>query len=226
MGFLILSFLSETFVILPVFMAFRTFAHWKLHLTMKLLAGLLLSAVFLNILVFPYDIMLLTGGDAPNTIFYYNWQYIVAGYIKFAIYFSLLKSSYHKILIWASVAILSVFVYFELKTDSLTFVNTESFITNVYLIVNLLVVALSLMYAYQLLQDLTVEDITKYAFFWLNSGLLIYHIGSISVYAFVGNGANETEGVIAWVVNSILLFLLYIAITLSYHYSKNLPQVK
>lgn len=226
MGFSILSFLSETFVILPVLMAFRTFAHWKFYVTMKLLAGLLFSAVLLCLFVLPSDIILLTGGDAPNCIFYYNWQYIVAGYIKFAIYFILLKFNYQKILILTLTAILTVFVVFEFKTDSLIFVYTASFITNVYLIVNLFVVVLSLMYAYQLLQDLTVEDITKYAFFWLNSGFLIYHIGSISVYAFVGNGANEADGAIAWVVNSILLFLLYITITLSYYYSKNLPRVK
>ncbi|MDP5140090.1 MAG: hypothetical protein NWP83_06415, partial [Spirosomaceae bacterium] len=93
-----------------------------------------------------------------------------------------------------------------------------------YVIINLFIIVLSLLYAYQLLQDLSVEDITQYSFFWLNSGFLIYHIGSISIYSFVGNGATEEEGKIAWVVNSILLFVLYYAITASFYYSKNLSK--
>lgn len=220
----ILSFISETFILIPIFVLYRTYSSWNKNQVMKLLMWLVCSYFILYVAVLPSDIMLLLGKDAPNSIFFYNWHYILAGYLKLAIYYSLLNTKYKKWLIWLLVAIITVFVLFEFKTDSLIYIFTDQFVTKTYVIINLFIIVLSLLYAYQLLQDLSVEDITQYSFFWLNSGFLIYHIGSISIYSFVGNGATEEEGKIAWVVNSILLVVLYYAITASFYYSKNLSK--
>lgn len=220
MEFSILSFICETLVFIPVMVGLKTHASWKQIPVMKFLAGLVLSTFLLYLVVLPSDIILFAGGDAPNSIFYYNWQYIVGFYIKLSIYFLLLTSKYKLQIVLFFGLVMLVFISFEFKTDSLLWHQTDKFITKTYLVGNLQVVILSLFYAYQQLRDLTVPDITKYSYFWLNAGFMTYHIGSISIYAFVGNGASETDAQIAWVVNAVVLFFSYFTQTLAFKYAK------
>ncbi len=215
---------SEVALIFPLLVAIRMRNFWRKILTLRLLASFLLVSVIQLYFVIPYDILMLKGHETFNTIFYYNWQYVITAFIKLGIYHSLLNFKFKSILFGISVAILAVVIALEFRTDSLTFHNTHQLVTNSILVTNLLITLLSLIYAYQQLQDLSVEDITKYSFFWLNSGFLIYHLGSIFVYSFVGNGADSQEAIIAWVVNGLLLLFLYVTVSFTYHYSKKLPQ--
>jgi hypothetical protein len=210
---------TEIALLFPLFVAYRNRAFWPNNLTLKLLAYFLLVSFIQICIVTPHDIINYNGYDSPNTVFYYNWQYVITAYLKLGIYYTLLTSKHKKFLILSFAVILTGFVVAEFRQDSLTFYNTGSFITNTYLVVNLLVITLSLIYAYQQLQDLSVENITKYPFFWLNAGFLVYHFGSIFVYSFVGNGANTEDATIAWIVNGLLLFILYITISFAYYYS-------
>lgn len=220
MEFSILSFICETLVIIPVIVALKSYANWSQILVMKLLGGLVLSKFLLYLVVLPSDIILFSGGDAPNSIFYYNWQYIIGFYIKLIIYFLLLSSKHKLQIILFFGLIMLVFIGFEFKTDSLIWPLTDEFITTTYLVGNLQIIVLSLLYAYQQLRDLTVPDITKYSYFWLNAGFMTYHIGSISIYAFVGSGASEADAQIAWVVNAVVLFFSYLTQTLAFKNAK------
>lgn len=214
----------EAGLLLPIFLAIKNRAFWKNNITLKSLSLLLLVSFVQLCIVIPQDLINIAGYDTPNTIFYYNWQYVITAFIKLYIYYTLLNFSFKKILIGGFVLVLLFFIGLEFKNDSLTFYNTQQFVTNTYLIVNLFIIILSLLYAFQQLQDLTVEDITKYSFFWLNAGFLVYHFGSIFVYSFVGNGAVQLDAVVAWVVNGLVLLSLYIAISFAYYYSPNLTQ--
>jgi hypothetical protein len=215
---------TEVTLLFPLFLAYRNRDFWANNPALKLLAYFLFVSFIQLCIVAPHDILIFKGYDTPNTVFYYNWQYVITAYLKLGIYYTLLTSKYKKFLILFFAVILTGFVVTEFRQDSLTFYNTGSFITNTYLVVNLFVITLSLIYAYQQLQDLSVEDITKYSFFWLNAGFLVYHFGSIFVYSFVGNGANTEDATIAWIVNGLLLFVLYITISFAYYYSPNLTQ--
>lgn len=215
---------SEIALLFPMIWAYRNRDFWRKNLTLRLTAYFLFVSFIQLCIVAPHDLLIYMGYDTLNTVFYYNWQYVITAFIKLSIYYSLLNFSFKSIIIGIFAVILLIVIGFEFRTDSLTFYDTQQFVTNSYLVVNLLVILLSLVYAFQQLQDLSVEDITKYSFFWLNSGFLIYHFGSIFVYSFVGNGANTEDAMIAWVVNGLLLLFLYVTITFAYHYSKNLPQ--
>lgn len=224
MGIEVVVTLAESSLFIPIFFAVNKKKYWYGNPTLEWLS-VFIAVTFIQLaFVLPHDLLGYMGIDTPNTVFYYNWHYILAGYSKLMIYYTLLSGSYKKLLIASFALIITIFTLLEFSTDSLTYYNTALLVTKVYLIVNLLVIILSLMYAYQLLQDLSIENIAHYSFFWLNSGFLLYHIGSISVYSFVGNGATKEEGEIAWIINAILLFLLYGTISLSYHYSKKLRQ--
>lgn len=226
MGFDLMFFVTfaEITLVFPLYLAYRNRDLWNKNLTLKLLAYFLFVSFLQFCIVMPHDILIYDGYDTPNTVFYYNWHYVITAYLKLGIYYTLLTSKYKKFLILFFAIILTSVIASEFREDSLTFYNSSSFVTNTYLVVNLLVITLSLIYAYQQLQDLSVENITKYSFFWLNAGFLVYHFGSIFVYSFVGNGANIEDAGIAWVVNGLLLFFLYIAISFAYYYSPNLTQ--
>jgi hypothetical protein len=216
--------LTEITLLIPIIFALRSRTFWKGNKTLILLAYFLLVSFVQVCIVTPQDILILMGHDTPNTVFYYNWQYVITAFIKLGIYYTLLNFNFKRVLIGGCALILLIFIGFEFRNNSLTFYNTEQFVTNTYLIVNLFIIILSLLYAFQQLQDLTVEDITKYSFFWLNAGFLVYHFGSIFVYSFVGNGADKQDAIIAWVVNGLLLLFLYGTMSFAYHYSKNLSQ--
>ena len=215
---------SECSLLIPLSFAIREYKHWKKNITFKLIAVFLFLTLVQLICIAPHDYKLFTGQPTKNCIFFYNWQYVLTGFVKLGIFFTLLNFPYKKALLAFLTVILTGYVALEFKTDSLTYIYTGLFVTKVYLIVNLFVIALSLLYSYQLLRDLSVENITTYSFFWLNAGFLAYHVGSISVYSFVGNGATKQEAEIAWIVNAILLVFFYFTICLAYNYSKNLPQ--
>lgn len=214
----------ECILFIPVIIAIKEKDYWYGNPALGYLSIFLVITFIQLLIVLPHDLLGYLGKNTPNTVFYYNWHYILTGYIKLMVYYYLLNYRFKKLLITSFAIIITVFMAFELGTDSLTYYNTVLFVTKLYLTVNVFVIILSLMYAYQLLQDLSVENITQHPFFWLNAGFLTYHIGSISVYAFVGNGATNQEGEIAWIVNCIVLSLLYISIAMSFFYSKNLPK--
>ena len=166
---------TEIALLFPLFVAYRNRAFWPNNLTLKLLAYFLLVSFIQICIVTPHDIINYNGYDSPNTVFYYNWQYVITAYLKLGIYYTLLTSKHKKFLILSFAVILTGFVVAEFRQDSLTFYNTGSFIT--------------------------------------------YHFGSIFVYSFVGNGANTEDATIAWIVNGLLLFILYITISFAYYYS-------
>lgn len=223
---LLLSFGSvcESAVVPTMLIIVLNYKFWKTDPVMKLLTGFLLISFLQFCITFPNDIKtVITGKKYFNTLFLYNWHNVLTSFIIIAIYYKLLTVRFKEVLCISLCVIFAFFVILEFSNDSLSSFSTTKFNTYTYNVTNLMVLLLCLLYAYQILQNLEVEDITKYSYFWVNTGFLIYYAGSMFVYLYM-LVANKQQAQIAWVINSVLLLTFYIAISLAYFFSKNLRQ--
>lgn len=197
---------------------------WRGHPPLQLLSIFLMLSLLQFCITFPNDIKtILTGEKYFNSLFLYNWHNVLTTFIIIAVYYKLLTVRHKGLLCVGVGLIFVVFTVMDFSNDSLTNFSTVNFNTYTYNVTNLAVVLLCLLYAYQVIQNLEVEDITRYSYFWLNAGFLVYYAGSMFVYLYM-LVAGKKEAQVAWIINSVLLLTFYLAVSLAYYCSKNLRQ--
>jgi hypothetical protein len=76
-------------------------------------------------------------------------------------------------------------------------------------------------YFYEILQDLLIQNITKFSYFWMSTGFVFYSGGTILVYLFLV-GANNDMAKLSWNIAIFLNFLLTIFLSLTFWFSKYL----
>jgi hypothetical protein len=132
------------------------------------LIGLLFLAGFAaNLIVF------FTYSNLPSTI--YDFILIVIAGI---VYNGETKGRYSRTIFWATV----FFILFGFS--NLLFVQKEFFTSYNKMLSSFIIISYAVMYFYRLMVDLPTIHVQRLPMFWFNSAFLIYHAGTVFLFAF------------------------------------------
>ena len=208
--------LIEAGIFIPVCIIFYRYKFLTTEL--KILALYVAITVIRNSIGILADILTVLHKKSFYNLFYYNWHNVLGFYTIAVIFYRLFTNKIWKTFVVFAGIVFTVFVALETKTSAITDINTIYFNRYTYTVSNLFILIIVLGYFYQLLQDLNVENITKFSYFWMGVGLLLYFGGSLFVYLFLINAKKDTAQ-ISWIINTFLSLLLYIAISFTFWYS-------
>jgi len=215
-GLMLFSTVSEVSILIPavIILIKRKYLTAELRiLTVYVLLTLLRNTVGVT-----SDILFYSGLKNFHTLFFYNWQSVLGFYVIAFLYFRLLQFRYWGLFIIIAAGVFTFFSILEIPSGSLTKLNTRSFNQYTYTASSLIILIIVLAYLYQLLQDLKVESITKFPYFWVSVGLLFYFGGSLFVNLFLAKSALSTTQ-ITWGINSGLSFIFHFTVSLAFWYS-------
>lgn len=215
-GFMLFSTVSEVSILIPVVIIFLKRKYLSPEL--RILTAYVVITLIKNFFGVTSDILYFAGLKNFHTLFYYNWHSVLSLYIIAFFYFRLLHNKYWKLFIILACCVFTVFSVLEVPSGSLTDINTGTFNKYTYTASSLIVLIIVLAYFYQLLQDLKVENITKFPYFWVSVGLLFYFGGSLFVNLFLVKAAKTTIQ-ITWCINSAFSILFHFTISLAFWYS-------
>ncbi|RYU96808.1 hypothetical protein [Emticicia agri] len=224
-GLMVFSTVSEVSILIPV--AIILLRRKYLSTELRILAAYVVVTLIRNIFGVTSDILyFIEPGRNFHTLFYYNWHSIIGFYIIAFLYFSLIHHKYWKIFIIVAACIFTFFSILEIPSGSITDIRTAFFNNYTYTASSLLVLVIVLAYFYQLLQDLKVENITKFPYFWVSVGLLFYFGGNLFVNLFLIKAAKTTTQMSWGIINSALSILFHLTIFLAFWYSKSLNKTQ
>jgi hypothetical protein len=220
-GLMLFSTVSEVSILIPV--AIILLKRKFLSTELRILTAYVVVTLIRNFFGVTSDILYYTGsGKNFHTLFFYNWHSIVGFYIIAFLYFRLVHHKYWKIFIIIAFLIFTFFSALEIPSGSITEIGTGSFNNYTYTASSLIVLIIVLAYFYQLLQDLKVENITKFPYFWVSVGLLFYFGGNLFVNLFLIKAAKTTNQMTWGIINSALSILFHFTISLAFWYSNSL----
>ncbi len=223
-GLMLFSTVSEVSILIPVAIIFINRKY--LNTELRILAAYVALTIIRNSFGVTSDILYYTGGNNFNTLFYYNWHSVLGFYIIAFLYFRLLHHQYWRIFIILACCVFTFFSVLELPSGSVTQLNTSSFNQYTYTASSLIILIIVLAYFYQLLQDLKVENITKFPYFWVSVGLLFFFGGNLFVNLFLIKAAKTTNQMTWGIINSALSILFHFTISLAFWYSSSLNHNK
>jgi hypothetical protein len=218
-GLMLFSTVSEVSILIPVVIILLKRKYLSTEL--RILTAYVIVTLIKNFFGVTSDILYFIGGNNFNTLFYYNWHSVIGFYIIAFFYFRLLHNKYWKIFIILACCVFTFFSVLEIPSGSLTDISTGFFNKYTYTASSLIVLITVLAYFYQLLQDLKVENITKFPYFWVSVGLLFYFGGNLFVNLFLVKAAKTTIQ-ISWGISSTISILFHFTISLAFWYSSSL----
>lgn len=219
-GLMLFSTVSEVSILIPValILAKRKYLNTEL----RILTAYVVVTLIRNFFGVTSDILYFTGLNNFHTLFYYNWHSILGFYIIALLYYRLLDHKYWRGFIVLVCCVFTFFCALEVPSGSITNVGTGLFNNYTYTASSMIVLIIVLAYLYQLLQDLKVENITKFPYFWVSVGLLFYFGGNLFVNLFLMKAAKATNQMTWGIINSALSILFHFTISLAFWYSSSL----
>ncbi len=221
---MLFSTVSEVSILIPV--AIILLKRKYLSTELRILTAYVVVTLIRNFFGVTSDILYYTGGDNFNTLFFYNWHSVLGFYIIAFLYFRLLHHNYWKLFIILACGVFTFFAILEIPYGSITNIDTPSFNQYTYTASSLVILIIVLGYFYQLLQDLKVENITKFPYFWVSVGLLFFFGGNLFVNLFLLKAAKTTNQMTWGIINSALSILFHFTISLAFWYSSSLNNSK
>ncbi|HEY1055340.1 MAG TPA: hypothetical protein VGE24_09400 [Emticicia sp.] len=219
-GLMLFSTVSEVSILIPLTIIFLRKKYLSTEL--RILTAYVVLTLIRNFFGVTSDILYFTGGNNFHTLFYYNWHSIIGFYIIAFLYFRLTHHTYWRVFIIIACCVFTFFSILEIPSGSITQINTSFFNNYTYTASSLIVLIIVLAYFYQLLQDLKVENITKFPYFWVSVGLLFFLGGNLFVNLFLIKAAKSTTQVSWGIINSALSILFHFTISLAFWYSNSL----
>ncbi|WP_147322839.1 hypothetical protein [Emticicia sp. C21] len=218
---MLFSTVSEVSILIPV--AIILLKRKYLSTELRILTAYVVVTLIRNFFGVTSDILYFAGtGKNFNTLFFYNWHSIIGFYIIAFLYFRLVNHKYWRVFIIVACCIFTFFSALEIPSGAITHITTGSFNNYTYTASSLIVLVIVLAYFYQLLQDLKVENITKFPYFWVSVGLLFFFGGNLFVNLFLIKAAKSTTQVSWGIINSALSILFHFTISLAFWYSNSL----
>lgn len=212
--------LIETMIIVVVVVLLKNMHYWKKLKPFKSVVVYVGICFSLFVITFPNDIVtILKGKSFYNTLFFYNWQNVINTFVLICIYKSLLESKHIKKILGLLAFGFLISVVLDLQDDSLTYYNSIKYNTYTFTVSNLIAIYLSLTFAYEMIQDLSIDNIIKYPYFWLNFGVLFYYAGSMFV-DFSMTFLSKDDLIFIWVIKAFLQLVFYLCLALSIHFTK------
>ncbi|RDB05931.1 hypothetical protein [Runella aurantiaca] len=186
----------------------------KLDITQKLICSFAIIIFLKNALTY------IMGELSIHNMYIYNWCNLIQGIILTIIYTILFKNSTFKL--FAIFGITVSVIISLIDYQSLFDVATGNFNRFSYNTIGCLVIILTLLYFYQLIQYLQVPTLTKYSYFWFSTGALLYFAGTIFSYLFMEVTFNSTIQMRQqyWMIDAILAIIFNIFISFSIWYMK------
>ncbi|UTA69581.1 MULTISPECIES: hypothetical protein [Emticicia] len=215
-GLMLFSTVSEVSILIPALIIL--FKRKYLSAELRILAVYVILTLIRNTFGVTSDLLYYSGLKNFNTLFFYNWQSVLGFYLIVWFYYRLLHYKYWRLFIISASFIFTICAILEIPSGSLTKLNTGSFNQYTYTASSLIILVIVLAYFYELLQDLKVENITKFSYFWVSVGLLFYFGGSLFVNLFLVKAAISTTQ-ITWGINSALSFVFHFTVSLAFYYS-------
>lgn len=223
-GLMLFSTVSEVSILIPVAIIFLNRKYLSTEL--RILTAYVAVTVIRNFFGVTSDILYFTGGNNFHTLFFYNWHSVLGFYVIAFLYFRLLHHKYWKLFIILACCVFTFFSILEVPSGSITQINTSSFNQYTYTTSSLVILIIVLAYFYQLLQDLKVENITKFPYFWVSVGLLFFFGGNLFVNLFLLKAAKTTNQMTWGIINSALSIMFHFTISLAFWYSSSLNNSK
>ncbi|MCU0326226.1 MAG: hypothetical protein MUF45_13375 [Spirosomaceae bacterium] len=208
----------EASIILP--MGMMLYRKKYLSSELMILASYIVVTFLKNITGVTADILYYLGMLSFNNLIFYNLHNVIGTFIIFLIYFKLLRNKKWKLLCLLLTLVFSFFVVLDFNYGTLD-LDTVRFNKYSYSTSNLFIIVIVLSYFYESLQDLKIEDITRFPYFWMSTGMLFYSGGTLLMYIFL-IGAEKNTAKVSWNIHVFLSFLFNIAIILTFWYSKYL----
>ncbi len=220
-GLMLFSTVSEVSILIPVVIILLKKKYLSTEL--RILTAYVVITLIRNFFGVTSDILYFSGsGKNFHTLFFYNWHSIIGFYIIAFLYFRLVNHKYWKVFIILACCTFTFFSILEIPSGSITDIGTANFNNYTYTASSLIVLIIVLAYFYQVLQDLKVENITKFPYFWVSVGLLFYFGGNLFVNLFLIKAAKTTNQITWGIINSALSILFHFTICLAFWYSHSL----
>ena len=216
----LLADFSEASILIPflVMLSRKTFVKSEL----RILAIYIFVIFVRNLLSTITDIWYLWKNEIINNLFLYNLSSVVGFYILSYIYYNLITNILWRRIIIFFWVVFAVFILLDFQNGTLN-PSTALFNKYSYSVSSLMMITVVLAYFYQLLQNLLPGDITKFPYFWLSAGALLYFAGTLFTYIFLFQASRDLER-ISWVFDAILSIFFNIAIALAFWHSDKLEQ--
>jgi hypothetical protein len=163
---------------------------------------------------------------------YHHWQnhflFNIMSYIDITFlgtyFYQVLESKNIKLLVIALISVTLLFITWSHVGTGRDFNRMDSFAISVG---SLSVIFMSLLFFYQLLNNLEVENIFTYSHFWINVGILLYFSGAFFTFIFAEYIAfSKDESVTQYFqISDYLLFFQRIFLAIGLWFSKTPPQL-
>jgi hypothetical protein len=216
-NFSLLTIFASFVVIIPLIVGIITIKSWK-ESSLKIVFTYCVIYALFELIAWYYVLNHRQNHFIHNIISYVD--IIFWGYY----FYSIIDSSLgRKVVITLSMLTIGTIIWSNLGINR-DFNRVDSFAISIS---NLTLIAMSLLFFYQLLSSLVVKDLLRYPHFWISAGVLLYFSGVFFVHIFAEYITFNKDKTIThfWILKNYLLFFHRIFLAIGLWFSKTPPQL-
>ena len=214
----LITVIASAVLIVPIFLGTINMKEWKKDDSLRVIFVYCIIYALFEIIGWYYALNHWQNHFLSNTLTYLNLY--IWGYYFYTVIFNL----NHRKVIALIVTISTVIMFWS----SFTNVNGYNYIDSfVHSVSNIAILAMSLLFFYQLLNNLEINNLLNYSHFWISVGVLVYFSGIFFVHVFAEFITfNKDDSVVQfWSVEDYLLFIQRIFLAIGLWFSKTPQQL-
>ena len=214
----LITVIASAILIVPIFLGIINMKEWKKDDSLRVIFVYCIIYALFEIIGWYYALNHWQNHFLSNTLTYLNLY--IWGYYFYTVIFNL----NHRKVIALIVTISTIIMFWS----SFTNVNGYNYIDSfVHSVSNIAILAMSLLFFYQLLNNLEINNLLNYSHFWISVGVLVYFSGIFFVHVFAEFITfNKDDSVVQfWSVEDYLLFIQRIFLAIGLWFSKTPQQL-
>jgi hypothetical protein len=214
----LVTVLASVMVVVPISVGITTVKKWKDNPSLKSIFIYCLIYAMIEIIGWYYALHHWQNHFLTNTVAYLDivfWGYY---------FYILIINPLQKRAILVSVTLTILLMVWSNWTNIKSYNFIDSF---THSISNIVIIAMALLFFYQLLNNLNIRNLFQYSDFWIVAGILLYFSGVSFVHIFADYITfNKDESIIQfWDIEDFLLFFQRIFLAIGLWFSKTPPQL-
>ena len=214
----LISVIASVILIVPILLGTINITELRKEYSLKVIFFYCIIYALFEIIGWYYALNHRRNHFLTNTLTYLNL------YIWGCYFYILISNSNHRKIIILILVISTV----TMLWSSFTNVNGYNYIDSfIHSLSNIAIIAISLLFFYQLLNNLDINNLLNYSHFWISVGVLVYFSGVFFVHIFAEFITfNKDDSVIQfWSVEDYLLLFQRIFLTIGLWFSKTPQQL-
>jgi hypothetical protein len=214
----LITVIASVILIVPIFLGTINMKEWKKDDSLRIIFIYCIVYALFEIIGWYYALNHWQNHFLTNTLTYLNLY--IWGYY----FYTIISNLNHRKVVILIVLLSTVVMLWSNTTNA----NGYNYIdSTTHSVSNIAILAMSLLFFYQLLNNLDINNLLNYSHFWISVGVLVYFSGIFFVHIFSEFITfNKDESVIQfWSVEDYLLFFQRIFLAIGLWFSKTPPQL-